>query len=181
MESGALRTEGLPKQDQPETGVPADDELCESNVAVPGGPKKVFKRGYPTTTLTSLNSAVEMEYVEGADLVALHGAADPAQVRGLMCPKGVSPLMALASQNAYLVTNEYKVVDVAASVWPIDVAAAPDVRAVASYPVKFGDILGVVAGSLDDITIVQARESIMVPTYDLQPLIVNRSIRTGGA
>ena len=195
MENSDLKPQGLEHPDNVETLDPAlhEPQEPEGVSEVPIGVGKVFKPPFggknPPASKTTHASILPSEVIKRAsrmylsedkNLLDLHGVADSSKVLGILCPEGVSPLVALASQDAYLITDDYKVVDVAASSWPIDLGKAADVRTCLKYPVQYGDIVGVVAGQTEqDVVIVQAREAFLAPIQDLQPLIIERELRTG--
>lgn len=192
-----VRPEGVNYPELVDTLDPAvhDQEGAPEGIfAIPGSPARTFKRpsggprGYPTmktvrssTPSEIMKMASEVYMSEDTGLLDLHGVADSSKVLGILCPVGMTPLVSLASQNAYLVTRDFKIVDVAASVWPVNLDQAPDVRTSLKCPVQYGGVMGVIAGQTDpDTVIVQGTESFLAPIQDLKPLMISRELRTGG-
>jgi hypothetical protein len=120
---------------------------------------------------------------ESVELIGTHGVADADRVMMALHPAGTTLLASLAQSNAYLVTHEGKVIDVAAHQWPIDVDRVPDFRSRILAPVRHGDHLGVVAACFGDLVVFRSSGDTVVPIHDLDPVLVDRSYRSliGGA
>lgn len=105
-------------------------------------------------------------------VLTMHGVADGSQIQEVLYPRNLSLLSAIASQKAFLVTNDCKIIDIAANEWPINIEAASDVRSVLRAPVKYGDELGVVAGVMDDSVMVRTLNGeVMASVQDLDPVM----------
>jgi len=171
--------------------VPPDTDVSGDPTEITMGPKKVFKTGYPTgktvdTAGGSLEASGRPHQSGGTmrvkplvtsretELLSTHRVADASQVQEILHPKGQSALDSLIRQEAFIVTRDLKVIDVAASEWPIDLEAAPDVRSVLKAPVRYGEEIGFVAGIEKDLVFLQTRqasEPTVVPIQDLEPVM----------
>lgn len=163
--------------------VPPDAEVSGDPTEITMGPKKVFKRGYPTGKTVG---------VEGSDklggrrmsskmvgLLTAHGVADGSQVERVLYPEGMSLLQSIVDQKAFLVTKDFKVVDIAAHEWPIDFEKARDVRTVLNASVKYGEEIGVVAGIHDDYVMIKLKAGdLLVSIHDLEPLMGDVKIKS---
>jgi hypothetical protein len=110
-------------------------------------------------------------------LLSTHGVADGSKVLEAFHPVGMSLVASIADEDVFLVTKDFKVIDVAAHVWPIDVDNAKDYRTQILAPIQFGDHVGVVAGCLEDHVIMRSQSQIVVPLQDVKPVMVDRTYR----
>ena len=110
-------------------------------------------------------------------LLESHGVVHGGRVEEVLHPAHLTLLASLTSQDAYLVTDQQKVIDVAAHAWPIDVEKVPDFRSRILAPVRYGDHLGVVASCQGDFVIVKTSTRVVVPIQDLDPVMVEKSYR----
>lgn len=179
--------------------VPADTDVSGDPTEITMGPKKVFKTGYPTgktvdTAGGSLGASGQPQKGGGTmrvkplvtsretGLLNTHGVADASQVQEILHPKGQSPLDSIVRQEAFIVTRDLKVIDIAASEWPIDLEAAPDVRSVLKTPVRYGGEIGIVAGTEKDLVFLQTRQSsepTVIPMQDLEPIMIETTKAEG--
>jgi len=120
---------------------------------------------------------IETVASKDVELIGVHGVADPRRVSMVIHPADATLLASLAARNVFLLTDDGRVIDVAAHQWPIDVDRVSDYRSKLLAPVKFGDRLGVVAACMGDVVIVKAEREIPVPIHDLDPVMVDRSYR----
>jgi hypothetical protein len=111
-------------------------------------------------------------------MVGTHGVADADRVMMVIHPAGSTLLASLTNADAYVVTHEGKVIDVAAHQWPIDIDRVPDFRSRILAPVRHGDNLGFVAGCFGDLVVFKATEETIVPIHDLDPVLIDRSYRS---
>lgn len=142
------------------------------------------KAGELRKRLASLQfDQLEVVATRDVDLVGTHGVANADRVEMVIHPAGTTLLQSLSRADAYLVTDDGKVIDVAAHQWPIDVDRVPDFRSRILAPVRYGDHLGVVAGCMGDLVIFKAAQESVVPMHELDPVMVDRSYRLiiGGA
>jgi len=166
-----------------EMSVPPDTEVSGDPTEITLGPKKVFKRGYPTGKTvgvegSDLSGGTGMSMQE-MDLLSAHGVADGAQICRVLHPKGMSLLQSLAHQKALLVTKDFKIIDVAAYEWPINLESAQDVRTNLNAQVKHGNEIGVVAGVTDDYVMIRVKAGdLMVSVHDLEPAIAEDMVVT---
>jgi len=143
------------------------------------GPGKVF-RGYPTvhnpvyaTKGQRMAQPIETTLSKDTAVLGLHGVANPDEIFGIMHPEKQSVLDSLAKQEAFLVTKDFKFVDVAAHPWPIDVTKVMDARLSPSATVRHGSIIGVITNVNQETAVVQSgKESYTVPLQDLEPVMV---------
>lgn len=110
-------------------------------------------------------------------LIEQHGVVHGGRVKEVLHPAHLTLLASLTSQDVYLVTDEGKVIDVAAHAWPIDVEKAPDFRSRLLAPVRYGDHLGVVAMIQGDFVVVKAETNMIVPMQDLDAVMVEKPYR----
>lgn len=160
--------------------VPEDSSVDGVSQEVPIGPRKVFKTGYPTTktvgvegsTRGSHMSRIELNAHKQTDVLRTHGVADAARVQLILHPKDLSVVASLSSQKAYLVTDDFKVIDVASYEWPIDLDSAVDVRATINSPVQYGERIGIVAGCHEENVLVRVgKDTLTVALHDLDPVM----------
>lgn len=194
-----FKPSNIPKADNNKTNdstsVPPDTNVSGDPTEITVGPKKVFKKGYPTVQTvdtagggiygkqTAKELGVKMQtrpLVASRDvqLLGVHGVADAAQVQEILHPKDQSVIDSIVREEAFVVTKECKVVDIASSEWPINLEVAPDVRAVLKRPVKYGEEIGVVEGSAGDCVFFKsssASEASPVPTQDLEPVMLEKN------
>jgi hypothetical protein len=145
------------------------------------GPKKVFKRGYPTGKTVGVEGSekgVRMPKLKSVvasrnrDLLTLHGVADGSQIYQILHSKEKSDLDSIIDQEAFLVTNDFKVVDIKANQWPIDLDKAEDVRTVLGTYVKRGELLGKVMGYTGECAMVESLAGTeFVAIKDLEPIM----------
>lgn len=176
------------------TSVPPDTEVSGDPTEISMGPKKVFKKGYPTGKTVDTGGSgiyggkITKEMVvnmqtrplvtsRDVQLLGVHGVADADQVQEILHPQDQSVLDSVVRQEAFIVTKEFKVIDIAASEWPINLEVAPDVRSVLKSPVKYGEEIGTVEGSTGDCVFFKsftASEASVVPTQDLEPIMIKK-------
>jgi hypothetical protein len=120
---------------------------------------------------------VEVERSKDVDLLAAHGIVSRGTVVEILHPKGVPLLSSLARRDAYLVTDDSKIVDIAAHAWPIDLTLVPDFRTHLLAPVKYGDHLGVVQGKMGEFVVFKGKPNVVVPYHDLEPVMVAQEFR----
>jgi hypothetical protein len=159
-----------------EMSVPPDTEVSGDPTEITIGPKKVFKRGYPTGKTVGVegsdSSGGKGMAMKEMDLLSAHGVADGTHICQVLHPRGLSLLQSLASQKAFLVTKDFKIVDVAAHTWPINLESAQDVRMNLNAMVRHGEEIGVVAGVAGDHVMIRVRAGdLMVSVHDLDPLM----------
>jgi hypothetical protein len=180
-------------QENSNPSVLGDKKLVRTVFPVEIGPKEVFGE-YPTSQSVEIGArtmspadirqkalTLVMHKDQNLNLLDLHGVTNSSQVQAVLCPEGQSLVYSLASQSAYLVTDDFRIVDVAAHPWPIDLKSARDVRATIAQPVRFGDRLGVVASDIgDEVVMVQSEKAFMVSINDLEPVMVQQDQSPGG-
>jgi len=117
-------------------------------------------------------SGINLVASDKTGVLTMHGVADGSQIQEILYPRNLSLLSAIASQKAFLVTNDCKIVDVAANEWPINLDAAADVRSILKAPVKYGEELGIVAGCMDEHVMVRTLNGeVMASVQDLDPVM----------
>ena len=166
------------------TSVPPDAEVSGDPTEITTGPKKVFKRGYPTGQSVEFGAHEGSDSVGGkgmssgkTDLLTLHGVTDGSQICQVLHPKGMSLLQSIASQKAFLVTKDFKVIDVAAYEWPINLETAKDVRTVLKATIRHGEEVGVVAGVSDDYVMIRVKAGdLLVSVHDLEPVMADEMV-----
>jgi hypothetical protein len=174
-----------------EMSVLPDRETVAGLKPVPIGPGKVFQKGYPTgKTVRASDSpppldevkkeAIKLRMSKDIRLLDAHGVADSTLIHGMLHPVDRSISQSLADQDVFLVTNDFKIVDVASGPWPLDVQNASDIRTLLMQPVQFKDQLGVVASCMEnEIILVRAKEAFLVSVHDLVPIMLPKHRRLG--
>lgn len=142
-----------------------DTQVSTGLEETPIGPKKVFKKGYSTSQTVGVSGSMKnvfkptkMVKVKTSRVLDLHGVADSSQVLVVMHPSELSLLESLIRQEAFLVTNDHKVIDISSHSWPIDLFKAIDARTKLGVAVKHGDELGFVASCSGEIITFRNRE-----------------------
>lgn len=156
--------------------MPPDTEVSGDPTEITIGPKKVFKRGYPTGKTVGVEGSESLGGKGMAsnkmDLLTTHGVTDGSQICQVLHPREMSLLESVVNQKAFLVTKDFKVIDIAAHEWPINLVAAKDVRTNLKATVKHGGELGTVAGVNGDYVMIRAKAGdLMVSVYDLEPVM----------
>ena len=151
---------------------------------IPMGPKKVFKRGYPTVNIVECNKGDRMPRMskivasDQVDLLSTHGVADGSQVHQILHPEELTVIQSLANERAFIVTKEFKIIDISAHEWPINLEAATDVRTRLKSVVKYADEIGVVAGISGDFAMITTKAGdVMVAISDLDPIMAAQYFR----
>ena len=106
-------------------------------------------------------------------LLGVHGVADDSQVSEILHPEGLSLVESLIQQKAFIVTNDAKIIDVAAHEWPIDLDKAVDVRATSGAAVKYGKAVGRIIKAQGEVALFRSAtlEDSVVPVQDLMPIM----------
>jgi hypothetical protein len=120
---------------------------------------------------------IETVSTKDVALLVAHGVFTNGTVVEVLHPKGVPLLASLSRRDAYLVTDDSKVVDIAAHAWPIDLGVTPDFRTQLMAPVRYGEHLGVVAGHMGEFVVFKSKQNEVVPYHDLDPIMVEQSLR----
>jgi len=195
-------TKPLPEQDSTEedqrTAVLPDPKPVSSLTEIDIGPKQVFPKGYPTTRVVRnsitqagrhmnnvtlkpeelIAQAVRLKMTKDVQFLEAHGVADATKIHAALYPEGQDPIRSLAAQDMFLVTADFKVIDVAAYSWPINLEAAVDVRTQLMQPVQYGDSVGVVArGINENMVLIRSKQTFLAPIQDLEPLMVDKKFR----
>lgn len=125
------------------------------------------------------DKAIKLQMTTDTTLLRTHNIADPSEIRSVLYPEGQSLQDSLANENAFIVTNAFKIIDVATHQWPINIDKAVDVRAQLCMPVKFNDSLGTVASCMeDDIVLVQnSSKPFTAAIEDLEPIMLPKEYR----
>lgn len=116
------------------------------------------------------------------EVLNVHGVADASQIQEILHPKGQSVLASIARQEAFIVTRDLKIIDIAASEWPINLETAQDVRSVLMAPVRYGDQFGTVAGAEGELVYFKSRRAsatTVVAMQDLEPIMTEKSLPEG--
>ena len=122
----------------------------------------------------NVQKAVKIASSKNVGLLGIHGIANPAQVEAILYPEGKNLLDCLSSQDAFLVTKSFKIVDVATNSWPIDLEKAVDVRAQLTSPVKYGEAIGLVASIEGEMILVRGENRMFFASIqDLEPVMLS--------
>lgn len=136
------------------------------------GPRKVFPRGFPTSKTVGVEGTIRpLASSHDVGVLVVHGVTEGDQVHSILHPADQSLVRSLARQEAFLVTHDFKVVDLRAYAWPINLDTATDVRATLEAPVRYGEEVGVVAGCMNDLVVFRSNRTITVPLQDLSPIL----------
>jgi hypothetical protein len=160
--------------------VPPDSEVSGDPTEITMGPKKVFKDGYPTGKTVGVEGSTKGDKMpsispivasKNVEVLRTHGVTNDSGVVRVLHPEGMSVVASIASQRALIMTDDCKVVDIAAHQWPINLDTAVDVRAKLNSLVKYGDEIGIVAGTSGDFVMLKTMAGdLMVSIHDLEPV-----------
>jgi len=160
--------------------VPPDSEVSGDPTEITMGPKKVFKKGYPTGKSVGVEGSAKGEnmpsispMVESASVEVLrtHGVTNDSRVARILHSGNMSVVASIASQKAIIMTEDYKFIDISAHQWPINLEAAVDVRSTLGTPVRYGDGIGIVAGTSGEFVMLKTKAGeLMVSIHDLEPI-----------
>jgi len=164
--------------DADELGVLPEREAWPGLGEVPFGGKRVFKKGYPTgksigftgaRMVTNKFEPTSLTRSKPTSLLDTHGVADSSKIVAVLHPEKLSLMDSIVRQEAVLVTEDLKMVDISAHAWPIDLDKVPDARTQLRTPVRYGGELGLVAGCQGDLIMFRsATETKMVPMQDVE-------------